>query len=140
MLVTTKEMFEKAMKEGSAIGAFNVNNMEIVQAIMDAAAEENGPSEETVDFEEGEPQQDVLEEPEDVEAAAEEDYEGALVKVQTGLVTYPKSAELQGKADEHDTAAAKAQRRCNSRGHTDEEGNHSATPIHWRRPVNFRPE
>ena len=43
MLVTTKEMFEKSMKEGFAIGAFNVNNMEIVQAIMDAAAEEHAP-------------------------------------------------------------------------------------------------
>ena len=42
-LVTTKEMFEKSMKEGLAIGAFNVNNMEIVQAIVDAAAEENSP-------------------------------------------------------------------------------------------------
>ena len=42
-LVTTKEMFEKSMKEGFAIGAFNVNNMEIVQAIVDAAAEENSP-------------------------------------------------------------------------------------------------
>ncbi len=43
MLVTTKEMFEKSMKEGFAIGAFNVNNMEIVQAIMDAAAEQKSP-------------------------------------------------------------------------------------------------
>ena len=43
MLVTTKEMFEKAMKEGYAIGAFNVNNMEIVQGIVDAAAEQNSP-------------------------------------------------------------------------------------------------
>ena len=43
MLVTTKEMFEKSMKEGFAIGAFNVNNMEIVQAIMDAAAENKSP-------------------------------------------------------------------------------------------------
>ena len=42
-LVTTKEMFEKAMKEGYAIGAFNVNNMEIVQGIVDAAAEQNSP-------------------------------------------------------------------------------------------------
>ena len=42
-LVTTKEMFEKSMREGFAIGAFNVNNMEIVQAIMDAAAEEHAP-------------------------------------------------------------------------------------------------
>lgn len=33
--------------------------------------------------------------------AAEDDYEGALVKVQTGLMTYPKSAELQDKADEY---------------------------------------
>ena len=43
MLVTTKEMFEKAMKEGYAIGAFNVNNMEIIQGIMDAAAESKSP-------------------------------------------------------------------------------------------------
>ncbi len=42
-LVTTKEMFEKSMKEGYAIGAFNVNNMEIIQAIVDAAAEANSP-------------------------------------------------------------------------------------------------
>ena len=32
-LVSTKEMFEKAYKGGYAIGAFNVNNMEIVQGI-----------------------------------------------------------------------------------------------------------
>ena len=43
MLVTTKEMFEKSMKEGFAIGAFNINNMEIMQGIMDAAAEEKAP-------------------------------------------------------------------------------------------------
>ena len=42
-LVTTKEMFEKSMKEHFAIGAFNVNNMEMIQAITDAAAEENSP-------------------------------------------------------------------------------------------------
>ena len=42
-LVTTKEMFEKSIKEGFAIGAFNVNNMEIIQAIVDAAAKENSP-------------------------------------------------------------------------------------------------
>ena len=42
-LVTTKEMFEKSMKEGFAIGAFNVNNMEIIQGIVDAAAENNSP-------------------------------------------------------------------------------------------------
>ena len=42
-LVTTKSMFEKAMKEGYAIGAFNVNNMEIIQGIVDAAAEANSP-------------------------------------------------------------------------------------------------
>ena len=43
MLVTTKEMFEKSMKEHFAIGAFNVNNMEIIQGIMDAAAENKSP-------------------------------------------------------------------------------------------------
>ncbi|MCI8481596.1 MAG: class II fructose-1,6-bisphosphate aldolase [Clostridia bacterium] len=42
-LVTTKEMFEKAMKEHYAIGAFNVNNMEIIQGIIDAAKEEKSP-------------------------------------------------------------------------------------------------
>ena len=40
--------------------------------------------------------------------ATEEDYEGALVKIQTGLVTYPKSADLQNKADEY-TEALNAQ-------------------------------
>ena len=42
-IVTSKEMFEKAYKGGYAIGAFNVNNMEIVQAITDAAAEVKAP-------------------------------------------------------------------------------------------------
>ena len=42
-LVTTTEMFKKAMEENYAIGAFNINNMEFVQAIMDAAAEQNSP-------------------------------------------------------------------------------------------------
>ncbi len=42
-LVTTKEMFEKSMKEHFAVGAFNVNNMEIIQGILDAAKEENSP-------------------------------------------------------------------------------------------------
>ena len=38
-LVTTKEMFRKAYDGGYAIGAFNVNNMEIVQGITEAARE-----------------------------------------------------------------------------------------------------
>ncbi len=42
-LVSTTEMFEKAYKGGYAIGAFNVNNMEIVQGITEAAKEENAP-------------------------------------------------------------------------------------------------
>ena len=42
-LVTTKEMFKKSMNEKFAIGAFNINNMEFVQAILDAAAEESSP-------------------------------------------------------------------------------------------------
>lgn len=36
-LVTTKEMFKKAYDGGYAIGAFNVNNMEIIQGITEAA-------------------------------------------------------------------------------------------------------
>ena len=42
-LVSTKEMFKKAYEGGYAIGAFNVNNMEIVQGIVDAAKEEQSP-------------------------------------------------------------------------------------------------
>ena len=42
-LVTTTEMFKKSIKEKFAIGAFNINNMEFVQAILDAAAKENSP-------------------------------------------------------------------------------------------------
>ena len=42
-LVTTKDMFAKAYNGGYAIGAFNVNNMEIVQGITEACKEENAP-------------------------------------------------------------------------------------------------
>ena len=42
-LVTTKEMFKKAYDGGYAIGAFNVNNMEIVQGITEACREEKAP-------------------------------------------------------------------------------------------------
>lgn len=42
-LVNTKEMFKKAYEGGYAIGAFNVNNMEIVQGITEAAKEQNAP-------------------------------------------------------------------------------------------------
>ena len=42
-LVNSKKMFEQAYKNGYAIGAFNVNNMEIVQGITEACKEENAP-------------------------------------------------------------------------------------------------
>ena len=42
-LVTTQKMFKKAYENGYAIGAFNVNNMEIIQGIVEAATEENAP-------------------------------------------------------------------------------------------------
>lgn len=42
-LVTTKEMFKKAYEGGYAIGAFNVNNMETVQGIVEAAKQTNAP-------------------------------------------------------------------------------------------------
>ena len=42
-LVNTKAMLEKAYNEGYAVGAFNVNNMEIIQGITEAAAETNSP-------------------------------------------------------------------------------------------------
>ncbi len=43
MLVTGREILEHANKNGYAVGAFNVNNMEIVQAIIQAAEETNSP-------------------------------------------------------------------------------------------------
>ncbi|QQY79202.1 fructose-bisphosphate aldolase class II [Keratinibaculum paraultunense] len=43
MLVTGKEILEDAHKNNYAVGAFNVNNMEIVQAIIEAAEETNSP-------------------------------------------------------------------------------------------------
>ena len=42
-LVTTTEMFKKAYDGGYAIGAFNVNNMELIQGIVEAATIENAP-------------------------------------------------------------------------------------------------
>ena len=42
-LVTTKEMFKKAYEGGYAIGAFNINNMEIIQAITEAAEQLRSP-------------------------------------------------------------------------------------------------
>jgi fructose-bisphosphate aldolase class II len=42
-LVNTRKMFEMAYKNGYAIGAFNVNNMEITQGIINAVAEEKAP-------------------------------------------------------------------------------------------------
>ncbi len=42
-LVTTKKMFKKSMNEKFAIGAFNINNMEIMQGIVDAAQKQNSP-------------------------------------------------------------------------------------------------
>ena len=41
--ITSTEMFKKALESDYAVGAFNVNNMEIVQGIVDAAKEENAP-------------------------------------------------------------------------------------------------
>ena len=42
-LVTTKDMFNKAYEGGYAVGAFNVNNMEMIQGIVEAAKEERAP-------------------------------------------------------------------------------------------------
>ncbi len=42
-LITSEEMFAKALNADYAVGAFNVNNMEIIQGIVDAACEENAP-------------------------------------------------------------------------------------------------
>ena len=42
-IVTTTEMFKKAYEGGYAIGAFNINNMEIIQAITEAADELRSP-------------------------------------------------------------------------------------------------
>lgn len=43
MLVSGKELFQAAKQGGYAVGAFNVNNMEIIQAIIEAAEEEKSP-------------------------------------------------------------------------------------------------
>ena len=43
MLVTTKELLLDAQKKNYAVGAFNINNMEIIQAIIGAAEELNSP-------------------------------------------------------------------------------------------------
>jgi len=43
VLVSGKELFQAAKQGGYAVGAFNVNNMEIIQAIIEAAEEENSP-------------------------------------------------------------------------------------------------
>ena len=43
-LVTSKKMFEDAYKGGYAVGAFNVNNMEIIQGIVQAGTKLNAPS------------------------------------------------------------------------------------------------
>ena len=42
-LVTTTEMFKKAYEGGYAIGAFNINNMEVIQGIIEAGAETRSP-------------------------------------------------------------------------------------------------
>ena len=42
-LVTTKEMFEKALKGGYAIGAFNVDNMDIMKAVLRACEKAKSP-------------------------------------------------------------------------------------------------
>ena len=42
-LVTTKDMFAKAYQGGYAIGAFNINNMETIQGIVEAGAETRSP-------------------------------------------------------------------------------------------------
>ena len=43
MLVNTKEMLEKARKEGYAVGHFNINNLEWTKAILESAQENNSP-------------------------------------------------------------------------------------------------
>jgi fructose-bisphosphate aldolase, class II len=42
-LVTTKEMFKKAFEGKYAIGAFNINNMEIIQGVVDGAKAQKSP-------------------------------------------------------------------------------------------------
>ena len=42
-LITSTGLFEKAYEDKYAIGAFNVNNMEIIQGIVEAAKEERAP-------------------------------------------------------------------------------------------------
>ena len=43
MITQTKKILQKAQKQGYAVGAFNINNMEIAQAIVEAAERERAP-------------------------------------------------------------------------------------------------
>lgn len=72
------------------------------------SSENSGTSSETADYSKFDEEQIVSIISEAETLASEEDYEGALAKVQAGLVTYPKSADLQNKADEY-TEALNAQ-------------------------------
>ena len=43
-LVTTKEMFKKAYEEGYAVGAFNVDNVDVMKAVLKAAENKKAPT------------------------------------------------------------------------------------------------
>ncbi len=74
-LVSSKEIFQKAMKEGYAIGGFNVNNMEIIQGIIDGGKELNAPL--------------ILQFSEGARKYARHEFLSHLVKAATELVDIP---------------------------------------------------
>lgn len=74
-LVSSKEIFKKAMQEGYAIGGFNVNNMEIIQGIIDGGKELNAPL--------------ILQFSEGARKYARHEFLSHLVKAATELVDLP---------------------------------------------------
>lgn len=84
-LVTTKEMLLKARKERYAVGAFNANNMEIVQAIIETAEEERAPV--------------ILQASQGAIKYAGLDYIVAMVRVAAGAASIPVALHLDHGTD-----------------------------------------
>lgn len=85
MLVTGREILQDAHKNGYAVGAFNINNMEIIQAIIAAAEEEKSPV--------------ILQTSEGAIKYAGMDYLSAMVKIAAAKVKVPVALHLDHGTD-----------------------------------------
>lgn len=85
MLVTGKEILQDAHKNGYAVGAFNINNMEIIQAVIAAAEEEKAPV--------------ILQTSEGAIKYAGMDYLSAMVKVAANKAKVPVALHLDHGTD-----------------------------------------